>query len=228
MKQLPDDPKAHRRWGITVDYFNMDQAYKVNKFMLGSQDEAIMDLSQIDAHNDTQQLSLKLDFWPTRYLNIFGILGRADADTIIDLDYVSSANPLKITSEGTLFGAGFTLARGGKSWFSSFNATLTESRMNGDIESSVRNLTIQPRLGLVKGKMTYWVSAIYLKTDEEHKGSVELPALGAIPVSLVLAGEYPWSAGLGVGHVFSPKAMMFIELGLGRRDHLQFSSTYRF
>jgi len=228
MKQQPGNPKAHRAWGITFDYFNMDQPHEVKRLELGSLDGSSTDFSRITASNEVQQVSLKLDYWPIRFLNIFGILGRTDADTMVDFGNGGSVGRLPIAYDGTLYGAGFTLARGGKNWFSSFNATLTEVSMNGDMDSSVRNLTIQPRLGLVKGKITCWISAIYLKTDEQHQGSIDLPGSGAVPISLDLEAKDPWSAAVGMGHVFSPKAMMFVELGLGSRNHFQFSATYRF
>ena len=37
-----------------------------------------------------------------------------------------------------------------------------------------------------------------------------------------------WNYAVGVGHIFSPKATVYLELGFGDRDHTLFNFTYRF
>ena len=37
-----------------------------------------------------------------------------------------------------------------------------------------------------------------------------------------------WNYAVGLGHVFSPQATLYLELGFGDRDHTLFNFTYRF
>jgi hypothetical protein len=81
---------------------------------------------------------------------------------------------------------------------------------------------------LVRDKWTFWVGGLYLDTDEKHSGTIDLPVLGAVPFAVELKGADKWNTAVGAGYVFSPKAMLTMEVGFGKRDHTLFNFTYRF
>lgn len=157
-----------------------------------------------------------------------------DAETIVDLGSVPieglpfSLGALPVNYDGTVYGGGLTLAYGGERFFGSLTATWTDTSLSGDFESSVSSFTAQPRLGLVMNQTSFWVGGMYLDTDEKHAGVIELPFLGTVPFGVELESAEKWNYVLGIGHTFSPKATVSLELGLGKRDHTLFNFTYRF
>ena len=186
--------------------------------------------------NELQHYDLKFDVWLTPFLNAFALVGRVDADTRVDLSSVTVPGlpfPLgvvPVSYDGTVYGGGINLVYGTDRWFASLNNTWTDTDLNGDFDSSVKTFTSQPRVGLVFGKWTTWVGGMYLDIQEKHSGTIQLPVPGLppIPFEIELQTLEDWNYAVGVGHVFSPKATLYLELGFGDRDHTLFNFTYRF
>jgi len=57
---------------------------------------------------------------------------------------------------------------------------------------------------------------------------VQLPVLGAVPFAVELEGSHKWNTAVGAGYAFNTKAMLYLEVGFGKRDHTLFNFTYRF
>jgi hypothetical protein len=239
MKHLVDEGDFFAPWGIGIDYFTMDQDYKIKNMeldvpLLGDID---IDPSQVQVSNKLQHYDLKLDVWVTPFLNVFGLIGRIDADTLVDIGSVvvpglGSLPAFPVTYDGTVYGLGANLIYGTDRWFAALNSTWTKSNLSGDFDSSVKSFTIQPRVGLIRNGWTMWVGGMWLDTKEKHNGTFELqvPGIPPIPVDFDVELETMnrWNYSVGIGHVFSPKALVSFEYGFGDRTHTLFNFTYRF
>lgn len=234
MKHLLGEREFYEPWGVGIDFYTMDQPYKIKSLQFDLPGVSIPDPSQLDVTNDVQHYDIKLDVWLTPFLNIFGILGHVDADTVVDLSSVPvvglpfQLGKLPVSYDGTVYGPGFTLAYGGDRWFTSLTSTWTWTSLSGDFDSSVKTFTAQPRVGLLWDKWAFWVGGLYIDTQEDHSGVIDLPVLGAVPFAVELEGDSKWNTAVGAGYAFSPKAMLYLELGFGDRDHTLFNFTYRF
>jgi hypothetical protein len=236
MKHLLGEREFYEPWGIGIDFFTMDQDYAIKSLQFDLPGVSLPDASLIDVTNEIQHFDLKLDVWLTPFLNVFGVLGRVDADTLVDLSNVPiiglpvPLGVLPVSYDGTVYGLGFTLAYGSEKWFTSLTSTWTDTNLSGDFDSSVSSFTAQPRIGLLKNKWAFWVGGMYLKTDEQHQGAIQLPIPGVppVPFNVELESAKKWNYTVGVGHVFNPKAMLYLEYGFGDRTHTLFNFTYRF
>jgi len=236
MKHLLGDREFFEPWGIGFDFYTMDQDYGIKQLQIQLPGVGIGDPSQIQVANELQHFDLQFDVWLTPFLDVFAIIGKIDADTIVDLSKANVVglpfplNSLKFSYDGTVYGAGFNLVYGGESWFVSLNNTWTDTSLNGDFDSSVSSFTSQPRLGLIRDKWTFWVGGMYLDTEEKHTGSIELPFPGIPPVGFDVRLESleNWNYAVGVSHIFSPKTLVTFEYGFGDRTHTLFNFTYRF
>jgi hypothetical protein len=240
MKDLVDDGDFFAPWGVGLDFFTMDQDYDIKNMkldvpLLGG--EIDIDPSQVRVSNKLQHYDLKLDAWITPFLNVFGLVGRVDADTIVDLGSIAvpglgSLPAFPVTYDGTVWGLGANFVYGTDRWFGALNTTWTKSNLSGDFDSSVKSFTIQPRLGLIKNQWTMWVGGMWLDTEEKHKGTFDLNIVGAPPIPVSFDVELEtmdrWNYAAGVGYIFSPKATISFEYGFGDRTHTLFNFTYRF
>lgn len=236
MKHLVEGDEFFEPWGIGIDFFTMDQQYKIRNLQFDLPGVGLPDPSLLDIENDIQHFDLKLDVWLTPFLNVFGLLGHVDAETVVDFSAAPITglpiplSQLPISYDGTVYGGGFTLVYGSDKWFASATTTYTDASLSGDFDSSVQSLSVQPRLGLIRDKWQFWVGGMYLDTEEDHSGIIVLPVPGIppVPFSVELEGVDKWNTAVGVGHVFSAKAQLSFEVGFGDRDHTLFNFTYRF
>ena len=234
MKHLLGEREFYEPWGVGIDFYTMDQPYRIKDLQFDLPGVSIPDPSQLQVDNDVQHYDVKLDVWVTPFLQVFGILGHLDAETVVDLSSVPVTGlpfplgKLPVNYKGTVYGGGLTLAYGAERWFTSATLTWTDTNLSGDFDSSAKSFTIQPRVGLIKDKWTFWVGALYIDAQEDHSGTIELPVLGAVPFAVELDNSHKWNTAFGVGHIFSPKAMLYLEIGIGKRDHTLFNFTYRF
>ncbi len=234
MRHLLGDREFYEPWGIGMDFYTMDQQYQIRRLQFDLPGISIADPSQLAVENDIQHLDIKGDVWLTPFLNVFVLLGRLDAKTIVDLSTVTvtglpfSLGKLPVHYDGTVYGAGATLVWGGEHWFSSLTGTWTDASLSGDFSSSVKSFSAQPRVGLVWDKWQFWVGGLYLDTEETHRGVIDLPLIGMVPFDVELEGADKWNTALGASYIFSPKTSLSFEVGFGNRDHTLFNFTYRF
>jgi len=236
MKDMLQGREFFETWGVGVDYFTMKQDYKLKSLQFDLPGVGVGDPSLIGVTNELDHYDLKLDVWVTPFLNVFGLIGRVDAKTYVDLSKVPvqglpvSLGTVPVAYDGTVYGAGFNLLYGTDRWFASLNNTWTDASLSGDFDSSVKTFSSQPRIGLLFNRSTVWIGGMYLDTEEKHAGAIALPIPGLppIPFAVELESMEAWNYAIGIGHVFSPKAHFSIEVGFGDRTHTLANFTYRF
>ena len=242
MKDKVGDVELPLPWGIGIDFYTMDQDYDIESLMFNVPGLSLDDPTLIDVTNDVQHFDIKLDAWILPFLNVFGIVGHIESDTVIDLSRAPvqglpfPLGKLTVATDGTVLGLGFTLAYGNENWFTSLTTTFTDTDLGGNFDSNVESTTIQPRIGIVRGQWQFWVGGLFLDTEETHTGSVDLPlaivngvpTLVPVPFDVVLGGSDDWNTSLGARHVFSEHASLSFEVGFGDREHTLFAFTYRF
>jgi len=197
----------------------------------------------LDVTNSVQHFDIKLDAWILPFLNVFGIIGALDADTLVGVTRAGLDIPvdaLPVAYDGTVYGLGFTLAAGGENWFASLTTTATDTSLSGGFESDVSSLTEQLRIGLNRGDWQYFLGAMYLDTDESHKGTITIPFLGVdddgipdfsdavVPFAVELSGSDKVNYAIGVHHQLSESFDLTFEIGFGDREHTLFNIGYRF
>jgi len=237
MKDMLDGQTFFDPWGLGIDFFTMKQDYSIKtlEFDLPGVDLG-NDASNIGVRNELQHYDVKFDVWLTPFLNVFALLGQVDATTYVDFSQVEiiglpfSLPTIPVSYDGFVYGGGLNLVYGTENWFAALNNTWTHANLGGDFDSKVRSYTLQPRLGLIRDKWTFWVGGMYLDTEETHQGTIDLrlPGLPPVPFYVELEGSDKWNTAVGVGHIFSPKAVLTFEYGFGNRDHTLFNFTYRF
>lgn len=236
MKDMVDEGDFFATWGVGVDLFTMNQNYSIKSLDFQLPGVGAIDPSAIGVKNEIQHYDIKMDVWVTPFLNVFGLLGRMNAHTYVDLSQVEipglpvSLGNLPVTYDGTVYGGGVNLVYGTKKWFAALNNTWTSTNVSGDFESSASSFTIQPRLGVIVEGWTLWGGGMWLDTTEKHSGTIALPVPGLppVPFNIELESSKKWNYAVGVGKIFSPRATLYFELGFGERKHTLFNFTYRF
>lgn len=244
---LAGDRPLPRTWGIGIDYFEMSQPYELDSLVFSPPILPIPDPSILPISNEIRHVDLKLDVWLTPYLNVFGIYGRIQGDTRIDLGVLGlpfppDVNSLLVDYDGDVYGGGIVLAVGGDRWFASITGTVTDTSLEGDLKSSVSATTIQPRLGLRFDNHTeLWIGGYFLDAEEKHSGTLSLdlgpiiaPPGGPIPrpveidfaVDLSQAEDFNPSVGLHL--MMSDAWEATVEVGAGDRMTALANITYRF
>jgi hypothetical protein len=233
-KELAGDTELPLPWGLGIDFYTMEQDYRIDSLQFDIPNLTLDDPTLLGVENDIQHFDIKLDVWLLPFLNVFGIIGHIDADTIVDLSRVPAEElpfplgKLDVAYDGTVYGAGFTLAYGNENWFTTLTSTFTNTDLSGNFDSDVSSTTIQPRVGLIRNDWQFWVGGLYLDTEETHSGSIGLPVFGEVPFNIKLSGADEWNYAVGARHVFSPKADLSFEIGFGERTHTLFNFTYRY
>jgi hypothetical protein len=234
MKDIAGDRELPRPWGIGIDFYTMDQDYDIKDLQFALPGVTLGDPSQIKVSNEVMHFDLKADVWLLPFLNVFGIVGKVDVDTLVDFSDAEitglpvSLGTLPVSFDGTVYGLGFTLVYGSENWFTSVTTTYTETNTSSGLDSSVESLSVQPRLGLLRNNWRFWVGGMYLDTDEKHSGIFELPFIGDVPFAIDLVTKDNWNYSGGVGYVFSDRANLSFELGFGNRTHTLFNLNVRF
>lgn len=88
----------------------------------------ITNVLAIVVDSEIENVDLKVDVWLLPFLNVFGIYGRIDGRTTVDLSNTGVLLPpdfqrLNIAYDGDVYGGGVVLAVGGDRWFASLTGT---------------------------------------------------------------------------------------------------------
>jgi len=236
MKDLVGDTELPRPWGLSIDFYTMDQDYDVQnlKFELpeGFPPLVVDDPSLLEVTNDVMHFDIKGDVWLLPFLNVFGLVGKVDTDTVVDF---SKANiiglpfsKLPVSFDGTVYGGGFTLVYGTERWFTSATTTYTKSSISGDFKSTVDSISVQPRIGLIRDNWVFWAGGMYLDVDEHHSGVFDVPGIGEVDFAIDLITRDNWNYTAGIGHYFGDRANLSFEIGFGERTHTLFNFNVRF
>ena len=235
MKDLAGDRELPRPWGVSFDFYTMDQDYDIKSLTFDLPGVSLGDPSKIDVTNEVEHYDLKADAWVLPFLNVFGLVGRASIDTLVDFSQAEIMPPIPlgtvpVSFDGTVWGGGFTLAYGTERWFTSITTTFTSTNSSGDLDSKVSSTSVQPRIGLLRSGWRFWVGAMYLDTDEKHSGVFDLglPGLNAIPFEIELVSKNSWNYAVGGGYQFSDRLNLTLEAGFGNRTHSLFNFNVRF
>ncbi len=231
LKDLAGDRELPRPWGVSVDFFTMDQVYAVDRLEFQIPGVNLDDTSLLDVDNKVQHLDIKGDVWLLPFLNVFGIIGKIDAETTVDLARTGLPLPTSqflVDYDGEVYGGGFVLAGGGEHWFASVTTTITDTEISGGFESNVESLTIQPRIGLRRNGWEYWIGGLYLDTEEQHSGAVEIPFVGMVPFAVDLSEQDELNYGVGVHTMLGDHVELSFEVGFGDRTHTLLNLGYRF
>lgn len=234
LKDLAGDTELPRPWGVSVDFYTMDQDYDIKNLTFAIPGASLGDPTLLKVKNQIEHYDLQGDVWIFPFLNVFGLVGRVKTDTHVDLskvDIVGFPFPLKslpVSSKGTVWGGGFTLVYGTENWFTSVTTTFTDANLSGGLNSSVKSTSVQPRIGLIRDNWQFWGGGMYLKVDEKHKGFIELPVIGDVPFAVELETKNRWNYGLGVRYVFGDRTNLSFEYGFGKRTHTLFNFNVRF
>lgn len=256
---MAGDRALPRTWGIGFDYFEMSQPYRIDGLslvdtldtpggpvpvdlaaaLLMGQDPSVLDIENEIRHND-----IKIDVWVLPFLNVFGIYGRIDGETHINLSSLGlplppQTNSLTVDYDGDVYGGGIVLAFGGDKWFGSITATATDTSLGGDFKSSVSATTIQPRVGLRFGEHTeIWLGGYILDAEEKHSGTIDLDlglVGGGLPVdaqdavfAVDLSQQKDFNFSIGTHMMLSEAWEATIEVGAGDRRTALANFTYRF
>jgi len=234
LKDLAGDTELPRPWGIGIDFYTMDQDYDIQDLQFIIPGVSLGDPSQIKVTNDVVHFDIQADAWLLPFLNVFAVVGHVNIDTMVDFSQAEivglpfALGTLPVSFSGLVYGGGFTLAYGNENWFTSVTTSYTKTDTSGDLDSSVKSLSVQPRIGLLRNDWRFWVGGMYLDTDETHSGMFELPYLGAVPFSVELATKDNWNYTVGTGYVFNDRANLSLEVGFGSRTHTLFNFNVRF
>jgi len=232
--KVGEDIQLPRPFGIGGDFYTMDQDYNIESLTFALPGVTLPDPSQIKVTNEVAHIDMQADAWILPFLNVFGILGRVNIDTVVDFSQAEiqglpiSLGDLPVKFDGTVYGGGFTLAYGSKNWFTSVTTAFTKTNTSGDLDSSVKSTTVQPRLGLIRDSWRFWVGAMYLKTDETHSGTFDIPYIGPVPFAVELETADKWNYVVGAGYAFTDRATLRLEYGFGARNHTLFNFAFRF
>lgn len=232
--KVGDDIQLPRPWGIGGDFYTMDQDYNIKNLTFALPGVSLPDPSQIKVTNEVAHIDMQADAWILPFLNVFGILGHVNIDTVVDFSQAEiqglpiSLGDLPVKFNGTVYGGGFTLAYGSENWFASVTTAFTKTNTSGDLDSSVKSTTVQPRVGLIRDSWRFWVGSMYLKTDETHSGTFDIPYIGPVPFAVELETADKWNYVVGAGYAFTDRATLRLEYGFGARNHTLFNFAIRF
>jgi hypothetical protein len=234
MKDMAGDRDLPRPWGISLDFYTMDQDYDIKDLKFAIPGVSLGDPSKIKVSNEVQHFDIQGDVWLLPFLNVFGLIGRVDIDTFVDITEADieglpiNLGKIPVSFNGTVYGGGFTLAYGTENWFTSVTTVWTTTNTSGDLKSSVNSTSVQPRIGLLRSNWRFWTGGMYLKTDEKHSGVFSLPVIGDVPFEIELESKDKWNYAVGAGYAFNDRVNLSLELGFGNRTHTLFNFNVRF
>ncbi|MDP6306403.1 MAG: hypothetical protein QGH02_03600, partial [Verrucomicrobiota bacterium] len=185
----------------------------------------------------------KLDAWLLPFLNVYGVAGYVDGETVASGFSVSGLPPelasllpnsFSIAYSGPVYGAGITLAAGYNQFFASLDANYTESDLDiGD--STIEAFIISPRIGITGNlgglEGSLYVGAMYQDIDENQNGTVNFPIAGqSLPVGydVISEAEDKWNYLVGANLKASESWNYGIEVGFSERTHVMATLNYRF
>lgn len=225
-------PRLPMPWGLGLTAYGQRQPYDIVELRVPLAGLDIGAAEDLDIENNTESFHLKFDYWALPFLNLFVLGGHIDGTTNVKLSGVDLGlpillNDLRVEYSGFMYGAGATLAVGGKRWF----ATLTYESTWTDLDvttSDVRGQILTPTVGLVFDGAAVYVGAMYQKAEETHEGIWNMPFLGAVPYYAELNQSDPWNYHIGMRAGISKHWNLNFKGGFGKRKSAMAYIGYRF
>ncbi len=227
------DADLPRPVGIGIDIFSMDQAYQISslQFTAPGFNQTIEGL---EVDNNITEINVKLDAWLLPFMNVFVIAGDLEGTTAVDLRGAGPAlqalpfETIHLDYGGMVYGAGMTLAAGGRRMFGAVTITLSKTDLGGDFESDVEALVIMPKIGIQGHQGSFWVGGLFLDTDENHRGTMAVPPLGDVEFEIHLTEKDSFNYLLGASLNLSEHWTLTMEGGFGKRTTTLINLDYRF
>lgn len=243
-KDLADGRYMPKAFGVGIDIVRIDQVLSIDRLSVvtppGFPPLPLDDGAGIVTDSDVGNDGVKFDAWLLPFLNVFGLVGKFDGRTDVDLRGVAVPLPnelqqLRIDYDGDLYGGGFALAAGTERWFGSVVVTFTDTDLDSGFDSSIEALTVQPRIGLRYGENNeVWVGGYWVDADESHSGSINVdfgPGVGLVPIGfdVGLSQQEDFSPSIGTHITLGDSWEILLEIGGGGdRDTALGNLTYRF
>ncbi len=228
-KSMAGDRKLPRPWGFGMTLHQQDQDYSLGRLDV----DIPVDLAlaqDVDVENTVGEANLKVDLWLLPFLNVFGLLGRIEGETTVNLTPFFS--DLSIEYDGVVYGAGVTCAGGVGRYFGSLTAAYTDTSLDTR-DSSVEAWVISPKVGMTAHArgghpIVFWVGAMYQDADEEHEGQITVPVFGQVRYDVLLEEKAPWNYLVGLSTAVGECVSIELEGGVGDRTQLTGSVGWRF
>lgn len=175
-------------FGLNLNYFVADQSVEVTNLKVGVNDRPPVPLDDYvvfdDAEAFAQTVNLRADLWVLPFLNIYGILGYADARTTVKL-----AEPITLEAEanmaGPSYGFGFDVAFGLMGNWVAFDQNWVWSDfdiMSEPVRSTVSGIRVGKNHRWFSDKsVTVWVGAMRVGIARATSGSVVLGDIIDLP-----------------------------------------------
>ncbi len=226
------DRELPKAFGVSLTVYHQEQDYNLKslEFSLPGVDPAQLSgiLSpplDLNVENTTDEINLQLDCWVLPFLNVFGIIGRVDGETKVEME--PPLEEITVDYDGLLYGAGLTLAAGGERFFGSLTAVFTSTNLEQE-DSSVKAWVFMPRVGIRSGLGQFWIGAMYQQAEEEHSGTETVPLVGNVLYDVELEEEEAWNFLAGMKIDFNDNWKLNLEGGFGKRKQATVSLIYRF
>ncbi|MDD5676621.1 MAG: hypothetical protein PHW60_01345 [Kiritimatiellae bacterium] len=232
---VQDDKSLAIPCGIGVNYYYQRQGYDLNTLKLDPDIGRQFNLvpSDLSVKSRVNEVNIKLDTWLLPFLNLFGILGRVEQVTkISDIPY-PPLSTLEYEDDGYIYGGGATLAYGVKYVWASLTVADTYADLSNE-DSWINAIVVTPRVGVRadtpwEGKgLNIWVGAMFQEVDEEHTGSWNVPGIGQLKYDAKLKEKEPWNFIAGLSTDLWGRVGLEVEAGVGEREQLLTSLSYRF
>jgi hypothetical protein len=219
-----------KQWGFGVVYYNQTQPYKIDNLVVGLPgfDPALAQGLNVDSKATTYHAVL--DYWALPFLNFEIEAGKISGSTDVGLSSLNIGIPLSditVDYDGFFYGGGFTLAAGGKSWFTTLTTQYENTKLHQE-NSTVTAWVFTPRIGTNVGRYSsVYVGGMYQRPDEKHKGVYTIPGLGTVPYDVTLAAKYQWNYLAGAVLGLTENWRLNLDWGFGDRHSLQAYLSYR-
>ncbi len=226
-----DPSRLPAPYGIGVTVYGQAQPYALDSLSVNVPGFANVPTNDIAIDNSLREQDVKLDLWLFPFLNLFGLVGRLDGATSVDLSRVPlpvSLGTVDINYHGTVYGAGATVAGGTDRWFGSVTTIYTNTDLKGDFDSTATAFVVTPKFGLTSPRGSAWIGAMYQRTDEHHRGNITLPFLGAVGFAVQLRQKNAWNGVLGMESALTDHWHLELEGGIGSRMSASVGLTCRF
>jgi len=217
-------------FGIGVTLYSQNQPYRVDSLSFSLPGFTTIPASLLKIDNRIAEANVQLDAWLFPFLDVFGLVGKIDGSTRVDFRQLALPLPfsgITVGYHGNVYGAGATLVAGGEHWFASLTGVKTKADLSGDFDSRVNATVVMPRLGIGNAKTSYWIGAMYQRTDENHKGTIVLPYLGPAAFAVALSQKSDWSGLVGAHAALGKAWTLELEGGFGNRTSASLTLAYR-
>jgi hypothetical protein len=224
-RSLAGDRDLPRPFGIGLNFYHQTQDYRLRSLRLNLPFVDMTQATGIDIENRTNEFDLKADLWVLPFLNVFALAGNVEGETTVNPG--PPLSELQVDYEGLVYGAGVTIAAGGKLFFGSVTAVVTETDLD-TATSSVNAWVLTPRFGVHFDRMAFWIGGMYQEAEERHEGRITVPMFGEVTYDVEMESAEPWNFVAGLTANLSKHWELEVEGGLGDRQHALISIGYRF